>query len=567
MVQVAQSRAQLLQDLLSLEKAAEALALAPVALALRAETERLNAARFVLALVGERLAGKSTVANALLGNPVLPARAVPTTALLHEVVWAERAEVTAIGLGTTRVLGLADLGQLTEGASDIDRQTRVRLGFPAEILKDGVTLLDTPGTNDLSTLGAELTYGILPDADAVVLVLDATQPLRRTEIDFLRHRLPRSARERTVAVLNKADLLGVTELQEARSYAEEKLHQVLPGAPLFAASAKLALERGDAGFEKLKAHLTDLLGKERARLALVRSAGEAARLGELLRAHLRQRREAGRLEAPDLEERLARAQAAAGGSRRAAHEACARVDARAQEIFAEAKERLADFTARFEAALPAEIDRAEEGDLRRYLPFFLEDTLRQFAEGEAARVETTMHALAYEALAELAAGSEQVGAALDLGDRAPVRVDVDTTRYDIGVFAAGAVGTLVLFQSPLLGLLILAGAPVLSYVLKGKVSGRVREVAKEQAVKALREARDRLEAKLRESVLGGAARIKEAVLAHGEEAVRGMELALSQALAQKRGEAAPALPPEIEASIEGACEDLARLAGELTQRA
>jgi len=36
--------------------------------------------------------------------------------------------------------------------------------------------------------------------------------------------------------------------------------------------------------------------------------------------------------------------------------------------------------------LPQQIEQADESELRKYLPFFLEETLRKFAEGEAERV-------------------------------------------------------------------------------------------------------------------------------------------------------------------------------------
>jgi hypothetical protein len=566
MTQIAQARARLVRAILDLNQAAEAMGVAPVAESLRAEAERLESARFVLALVGERLTGKSTLVNALLGNPVLPARPVPTTALVTEVVWAEHPRVTLGAADGVRNLTLADLAFLTEGAAGLDRSARLRVGFPAEILREGIAILDTPGTNDLSTLGAELTYGVLPDADAVVVVLDATQPLRRTEKDFLRHRLPRSARDRTVVVLHKADLLGVGELREAREYAAKNLAPILPPAPIFAASAKLALERGDRGFDAFRAHLGDLVGRERMRLTLVRSTGEAARLGEALRDHLRVRREAARLAAEEVEARLARLRGAAGASRRAAHEACALVDERAREIGDGSAARLADFSAAFEAALPREIEKAEEEDLRRYLPFFLEDTFKKFIEGESARIEAELGRLAYEALAELAEKGRRAAEDLDLAPGTPLRVEVDTTRYDAGVFAAGVVGTILLFKMPLLGILVLAGAPVLSHVLRGKVAGRVREVAREQALQAVREARARIEEKLREAVLEGAARIKEAVLSHGEESARGLELGLEQALAEKRGAPAAPADPAIAASVEAACEELARLGEELTQR-
>jgi GTPase SAR1 family protein len=537
MIPLTQARGQIAESFAELSRGAEKIGATSAIAALAAESERLRQSTFVLALVGERGSGKSTLANALIGTPLLPARPVPTTAVVHEVEHGDEPKVSiAAEDGSETPATVGDLVAYAEGGEHANaRGVRVRIRAAAEILRGGVRLLDTPGTNDLSLLGADVTYGVLPDADAVVLVLDATQPLKRSEREFLLHRLPVSARERTVAVLARADLLGVGELEEAQAYAKRELEKVLPGAKLHAVSAKNALERGDKGFDALKAHLMELLGRDRARLSLLRSAGEGVRLAEVLGEHVRLRREAMKLAAEDLEAKLVRLQRAAPETRAAVHEACARVDARAGEIAAEAAGRLADFTEKFRSALPREIDAADEADLRKYLPFFLEDTLRAFAEGEAERVEGAMTAVAYDALTEFARAEKNREKALDLGAAAPVNVEVDTLKYDVGVVAAGALGTMMLFSSPLLGILLLAGAPVLHHVLKGKVAGRVRDVAKEQALRALDEASTRLATKLREEILSGASRIREAVLAHGDAAARDAETALAEALAAKRG--------------------------------
>jgi predicted GTPase len=85
---------------------------------------------------------------------------------------------------------------------------RVELEYPAEILRDRVTLVDTPGVNDLNLQRAEITYGYVPRADAVVFLLDAGQILKESERRFLRDRLLGAGRDRIVFAINKADLLS-----------------------------------------------------------------------------------------------------------------------------------------------------------------------------------------------------------------------------------------------------------------------------------------------------------------------------------------------------------------------
>ena len=65
----------------------------------------------------------------------------------------------------------------------------VELGYPSELLVNNVVLVDTPGVNDLNEQRAEVTYGYVPRADAVVFLLDAGQALKDSEREFLRSRV------------------------------------------------------------------------------------------------------------------------------------------------------------------------------------------------------------------------------------------------------------------------------------------------------------------------------------------------------------------------------------------
>ena len=67
----------------------------------------------------------------------------------------------------------------------------VEVGWPAEILKDKVTLVDTPGVNDINEQRAEITYGYIPRADAVLFLLDGAQVLKQSERAFLEQRILR----------------------------------------------------------------------------------------------------------------------------------------------------------------------------------------------------------------------------------------------------------------------------------------------------------------------------------------------------------------------------------------
>src|SRR5262249_26248970 len=135
----------------------------------------------------------------------------------------------------------------------------VELAWPAEILRDRVTLVDTPGVNDISEQRAEITYGYVPRADAVVFLLDATQILKESERTFLQQRVLVRSRDKLVFAVAKSDLLEEAELKEALAYARGHLARIIAEPAVFAISAKTG-----AGMDALIQHLLRMLREDRA---------------------------------------------------------------------------------------------------------------------------------------------------------------------------------------------------------------------------------------------------------------------------------------------------------------
>ena len=58
------------------------------------------------------------------------------------------------------------------GRGGADDALEVLVRYPAPLLERGLVLVDTPGVNDLEDARAEVTYGYVPRADAVLFLLD-----------------------------------------------------------------------------------------------------------------------------------------------------------------------------------------------------------------------------------------------------------------------------------------------------------------------------------------------------------------------------------------------------------
>jgi small GTP-binding protein len=257
--------ATLLADLrAALRRAAEALARLDQGAEDRATLEASVAQLdrlFLLVVVGEFNAGKSSLLNALLGQDALAVGVTPTTARIHLV---RHGPVLA-----TR-----------EGEDGV-----VEVTVPAPALAD-LELVDTPGTNSLARAHEALTRRFVPRADLVLVVTSADRPFSESERAFLA--AVREWGKKLVFVVNRIDIL------ERREQVDEVVAWVRQAAvallgeepPVFALSARLALAAGEdaaaraaSGLPALERHLATVLGEEeRLRLKLANPLGVANRL-------------------------------------------------------------------------------------------------------------------------------------------------------------------------------------------------------------------------------------------------------------------------------------------------
>ncbi|ULH16804.1 dynamin family protein [Deinococcus sp. KNUC1210] len=218
---------------------------------------------FLLVVVGEFNAGKSSFVNALLGDAVLPEGVTPTTDRIYVLVHGEKGE--------------------PEATAD---PFVVRLKLPLTAL-EGVALVDTPGTNAIIRQHQVLTEGFLPRADLLLFLTSADRPFTESERQFLS--LAARWGRSVVMVVNKADLLETqAQRDEVRAFVEAGARAELNlTPPVYLVSARTEQRGGDAGFQALRAALQARLGEvERTRLKLSSPLSAAAEIlgGEERRA-------------------------------------------------------------------------------------------------------------------------------------------------------------------------------------------------------------------------------------------------------------------------------------------
>jgi len=461
-------------------------------------------------VLGEFNHGKSTFVNALVGRAVLPVGITPTTAVLTHIshgpaLGAER----VMESGEKRPLDAARLADwaTVEGlasnapgasasataasAPPADTIHHIDLRLPAPILASRLTIVDTPGVNDINEQRADITYGYIPRADATLFLLDATQILSASERQFLEERILRSSRERLIFVVAKIDLLDEAELAEALAFAREHLARIVPEPAIFPVSARreLAGQRETSGFAPLYAHIGVTVETGRRRLLLDHALADATRLSAFVRQSLAMRRRSLELALPELEDRIARARARLAAGQKGLDAANKTIRAETAALKARVRQDLADFAAEFRATLPPEIDKVDGNDVRRYLSFFMQDTWKAWTEAEGEKISSTLEALA-EKVIEVANENVREVTETVAGELGPaetkVNLQIDTLKYDASVFALGALGTTVfLFVDGLVGGALTLAAPLLAFLLRGRVAAQVKAEAKAQAPQAV----------------------------------------------------------------------------------
>jgi GTPase Era involved in 16S rRNA processing len=203
---------------------------------------------YSIVVVGEFKHGKSTFVNALLSQNVMPVDVTPTTALIHAVFFDETPQMHVVkrnGEIEKKSLSLEILQKYTASFDgDHEDIKYLKIFLPAAFLKERVVLVDTPGLNDLNKHRSEITHRFIPRADVVVLMLDMTAPLKKSEQEFLQKVVLKQVGNRIIYVANFMDRLDEEEIDDVLDLITRRIEHITgqKNPLVFPVSAQEALE-------------------------------------------------------------------------------------------------------------------------------------------------------------------------------------------------------------------------------------------------------------------------------------------------------------------------------------
>ena len=254
---------------------------------------RVDREGLVVAVIGEQKAGKSTLLNAILGEPVLGVAVRECTGTVTRIrrgppgYRVVTTEGERMGSDLDRVARLTD--QRSAEVLELD------LWMPSAVLPDGLVLLDTPGVNTAEARNQERAWrAIEEEADGCLLVTDLQQAMSRSTREFLQR--VREHVPEVYLMLTKIDRVWENaeavdddpeeEIEAARQVGVRRFARETGARPeevvAWAVAAKPVLEGTHPEFERrFRRDLQDLvqrLTRDRQRI-LVSRAAQAARRG------------------------------------------------------------------------------------------------------------------------------------------------------------------------------------------------------------------------------------------------------------------------------------------------
>jgi replication fork clamp-binding protein CrfC len=160
---------------------------------LTAALERITDPQIRVVIAGQLKQGKSELLNSLLNMPVSRVGDDETTVLTTIVVYGDQplaqlivsapdGDVEAVEIPVDDIKN--DLRRAPQaGGREV---LRVEVVAPSPLLKGGLVFIDTPGVGGHGQPHLNATLGLLPDADAMLMVSDTSQEFTEPEMTFMR---------------------------------------------------------------------------------------------------------------------------------------------------------------------------------------------------------------------------------------------------------------------------------------------------------------------------------------------------------------------------------------------
>jgi len=193
-----------------------------------------NELQFNVLCTGEFSAGKSTFINRFfIKKDVLPTKATETTAKLTFIKYSKEEKIVIHYFDEKQEIineikdGILER-YLAKDGEKIDNVNYVEVFLNSDILKEGVTIIDSPGLNAPENERVNLTNEFIPKADAVLYLISALQAWKGSEKDFLENKiLNKDDLDKIFFLINYWDILDEEEGSDVLDFVQQQMNKSL----------------------------------------------------------------------------------------------------------------------------------------------------------------------------------------------------------------------------------------------------------------------------------------------------------------------------------------------------
>ena len=283
---------------------------------LKDSANRLSKLELNLVLLGQFKRGKSTLANCLLGKSILPSSTVPLTTVVTEIRFGEDDALSVVfknGKNISQPLNKIS-EYVTEKKNPKNQKgvDRVVVFCRSDFLKNGIVLIDTPGTSSTFLHNTKVANDYLPNCDAAILLISADSPLSSEETNFIAS--IKKYTSKIFFVVNKCDYFSKHEIKDILKHIETELSKIGVNADLIPLSARLGLKGKveknkkileNSGIRKLENTLMKFLSKKKRETLLDSTNLKLNSISNSLYNRLKSEYASVDIDAKDLQEKIA----------------------------------------------------------------------------------------------------------------------------------------------------------------------------------------------------------------------------------------------------------------------
>lgn len=179
-------------------------------------------------VLGQFKAGKSSLINSFLKEPVLPVGVLPVTAVITRLSYGNKRKAVVEKLNGEKVEIPVD--RLHEYITEKDNPENKKQVLLTDIrlpeLKQfkNLRFIDTPGLGSAFKHNTEVTQNWFKNIGAAIVVISAAQPLSENDIELIRAAVEQSPE--VDLILSKTDLVDANEIHNVEVFIDERVNEV-----------------------------------------------------------------------------------------------------------------------------------------------------------------------------------------------------------------------------------------------------------------------------------------------------------------------------------------------------